>query len=74
MKYTPLLQMLADMFTMPVPKELFRVMRTKVLGCSVIYCTKDVEIWDAKTIRVRVLHCQVLRGIVGYCNCLSIMG
>jgi hypothetical protein len=43
-EYTPTLQMLADMFTKPLQGELFRVMRTKVLGCYVIYCIEDVEL------------------------------
>ena len=41
-EYTPTLQMLADMFTKPLQGELFRVMRTKVLGCYVIYCIEEV--------------------------------
>ena len=40
-EYTPTLQMLADMFTKPLQEELFRVMRTKVLGCYLIYCIRD---------------------------------
>ena len=43
-EYTPTLQMLADMFTKPLQGELFRVMRTKVLGCYLIYCIKDAEL------------------------------
>ena len=43
-EYTPTLQMLADMFTTPLQWELFRVMRTKLLGCYMIYCITDTEL------------------------------
>jgi len=43
-EYTPTLQMLADMFTKPLQGELFRVMRTKVLGVYVVYCNENVEL------------------------------
>ena len=43
-EYIPTLQMLADMFTKPQQGELFRVMRTKVLGCYDIYCIEDLEL------------------------------
>ena len=36
-EYTSTLQMLADMFTKPLHGELFRDVRTKVLGCYVSY-------------------------------------
>ena len=37
LEYTPTPPMLADIFTEPQQEELFGVMRTKVLGCYVIY-------------------------------------
>ena len=40
--YTLTLQMLVDNFTKPLQGELFRVMRTMVLGCYVKYCINGV--------------------------------
>ena len=44
-EYTPTMQILADMFgTKPLQGQLFRAIRTKVLGCYVTYCMEDVEL------------------------------
>ena len=53
--------MLADRFTKPLQGELFRVVRTKMLYCYMIYCIKDVELEEAKTIRECVLYIEFLR-------------
>ena len=41
------------------------MVRSKVFGCYVIYCIKDVELRVAKTIRECILHCEILRVAVG---------
>ena len=56
-EYTPTLQMLADMFIKPLQGELFRVMRTKVLGVYAVYCYENVEL--CKVIR----ECVLLSGV-----------
>ena len=43
-EYTPTLQILADMFTKQLQGERVKVVCTKVFGCCVIYCIKDVEL------------------------------